>query len=99
MTGTVDSATTELMRSALPRGISTSTNPRARMSCFAPSRPNSSIVCTDSAGSPAEVKAPWITSTSTRLVFSAAVPPRRTAALPLLSARAAMSIVTLGRAS
>jgi hypothetical protein len=33
------------------------------------------------------------------LVFSAADPPRNTTALPLFSASAAMSIVTLGRAS
>ena len=39
------------------------------------------------------------TSTSTRLVCSAALPPRSTTALPLLSASTAMSIVTFGRAS
>ena len=45
--------TTVWMSSALPRGISTSTRPRARISSAAPSRPNSSMVCTASAGSPA----------------------------------------------
>ena len=48
---------------------------------------------------PPRSRASWITSTSTRLVLIAALPPRSTTALPLLSASAAMSTVTLGRAS
>ena len=43
--------------------------------------------------------ASWMSPTSTRLVFSAALPPRSTTALPLFSASAAMSMVTFGRAS
>ena len=55
--------------------------------------------CTLSAGSPTASSASRRTSTSTRLVCSAALPPRSTTALPLLSASTAMSIVTFGRAS
>ena len=50
-TGTVDSRTTVWMRSAPPRGTSTSTRPRACMSATAPSRPHASIDWTRAPGS------------------------------------------------
>ncbi len=99
MTGTVDSRTTVRMRSAPPRGTSTSTSPRACMSATAPGRPCRSIDCTRSPGSPCASSARASTSTITSLELAAADPPRRITAFPLLSARPAASTVTLGRAS
>ena len=69
------------------------------MSSVAPSRPHASIVVTASAGSPAPASASRITSTRISFELRAAEPPRRIAALPLLTARTAASTVTLGRAS
>jgi hypothetical protein len=99
MTGTDDSVTTVSMSSALPRGTSTSTMPRACMSSRAPSRPNSSTVWIASGSIPHSARAPRIARTRAAFVRSAAEPPRSTTALPERSASAAMSTVTLGRAS
>ena len=52
MTGTWECSTTRWIRPAPPRGISTSTRPRARISTSTPSRPCSSIPTIRSAGSP-----------------------------------------------
>ena len=57
------------------------------------------IVCTASAERPTEAMASLMIPTRARLLFRAALPPRKTTAFPLLRARAAMSTVTLGRAS
>ena len=57
ITGTVDSSTTERIRPAPPRGISTSTSPRARISSLADSWPSPGTSCTTSAGRPAPAAA------------------------------------------
>ena len=86
MTGTVDPSTTLRMRPAPPRGMSTSTRPRAVMRCFTDSCvvPGTSAIA--STGSPAASSASRITSTSTVLESYADDEPRSSATLPLLSA-------------
>ena len=99
MTGTEEFVTTVWISSRPPRGISTSTRPRARISALAPSRPYWSTVWTASAGRPTDSSASRRMVTRAALVAAAADPPRRMTALPLLRASPAMSTVTFGRAS
>ena len=99
MTGTRDSSTTALMRPAPPRGMRASIAPRARIMARAPPRPHGSTVEIASGGKPTEDRASRHTSMRTRFDACAALPPRRITALPAFRARAAASMVTLGRAS
>ena len=99
MTGTVEWETTALIRPAPPLGMSTSMPPRATIMALAPALPHGSTVWTRSAGSPTDSRALRMAPTSAALDASAALPPRRTTALPALRARTAASTVTLGRAS
>ena len=99
ITGTVELVTTVSMRFADPRGTSTSMRPRAVIIAFAPTRPNSSTVWIASGSTPHDRSASRMMSTSTVFDDAAALPPRRTTALPERSASDAMSTVTFGRAS
>ena len=99
MTGTVDSSTTERIRPAPPRGMSTSTSPRARISAFTLSWVSPGTSWTTSAGSPNTSTAPRITSTRASLLARALDDPRRSTALPDFRQMPAASTVTLGRAS
>ena len=99
ITGTVDSSTTERIRPAPPRGISTSTRPRARISALAASCPSPGTSWTASAGRPEAAAAPRRTATMAWLERSALDEPRSSTALPLLRQMPAASAVTLGRAS
>ena len=67
MTGTCDSLTTASMRPAPPRGMSTSTSPRACMSSFTLARSVPGTSWMLSTGMPAAVAASASTSTSTVL--------------------------------
>ena len=99
ITGTVDSSTTERIRPAPPRGISTSTSPRARISALADSCPSPGTSWTTSAGSPVAAAASRSTATIAVLERAALEEPRSSTALPLLRQMPAASAVTLGRAS
>src|SRR4051794_17728195 len=99
MTGTVDSSTTLRMRPAPPRGMRTSTKPRARMRCFADSWSVPGTSWTVSVGSPALSPASARMATNAALLDRALDEPRSSTALPLLRHRPAASTVTLGRAS
>ncbi len=98
ITGTVDSRTTRSISEAPPRGMTTSTRPRAPSSSPTEARSagSSSI---DPAGRPAFSAVSVRTATSAALVRNAEAEPRSRAALPLLRHRPAASTVTLGRAS
>jgi len=84
MTGTVDSSTTELMSEAPPRGMSTSTRPRARMRCLTDSRSRPGTSCTASTGTCVPSSASRMTCTSAVLESYADDEPRSRTALPLL---------------
>ena len=99
ITGTVDSSTTDRISDAPPRGMRTSTNPRARISSLTESRDDESSNWTASAGSPAASTASRSTATIAALDRAADEDPRSSTALPDLSASPAASAVTLGRAS
>ena len=99
MTGTVDSSTVVRMSSGPPRGISTSTYSRARMSSLALSRAVSSISCTQSFASPAVTPASSMIRVSTLFDEIALDEPRRIDAFPLFRQMPAASTVTFGRAS
>ncbi len=99
MTGTVDSATTERISDAPPRGIRTSTRPRARISSLTESRLLASSSCTASTGNPAAASASRNTVTRAALERIAVDEPRSSTALPDLKHRPAASTVTFGRAS
>jgi hypothetical protein len=99
MTGTLAFWTTDWIRPCPPRGMRTSTFPRAAMSAFAPSRPYSSTLWTQSTGSFTSARESRMMPTRARLDSSAAEPPRSSTALPDFRAIPAMSTVTLGRAS
>ena len=99
ITGTVDSSTTERIRPAPPRGISTSTSPRARISALAASWPSPGTSWTTSAGRPAPAAASRSTATTASFERRALEEPRSSTALPLLRQMPAASAVTLGRAS
>ena len=68
ITGTLALVTTDWISSRPPRGIRTSTRPRARIRALAPSRPYWSTVCTASAGRPTESRASRSTVTRAALV-------------------------------
>ncbi len=99
ITGTVDSSTTVRISDAPPRGISTSTMPRARISSRTDSRLSPGTSCTASAGSPEPPTASRRTFTRAALEADAEDEPRSSTALPDLRQRAAASTVTFGRAS
>jgi hypothetical protein len=99
ITGTVDSSTTDLIKDAPPRGISTSTRPRARISSFTESRDDASSSWIASAGNPADPTAERSTSTIAALDRAAEDEPRSRTALPDFRQMPAASAVTLGRAS
>ena len=96
MTGTVDSSTTLRIRPAPPRGMRTSTRPRARISTFAPSCPSPGTSWTASASSPAPAIASRSTPTIAVLLASALAEPRSSAALPDFRQMPAASAVTFG---
>ena len=75
MTGTVDSSTTLRIRPAPPRGISTSTSPRARISALTESWLSPGTSWTTSAGRPAATTAPRRTSTMAALLERALEEP------------------------
>ncbi len=99
ITGTVEPSTTVRIRAAPPRGISTSTRPRARISSVTDSRLSPGTSCTASAGRPAPPTASRSTVTSALFEAYAEDEPRSSTALPDFRHRAAASTVTLGRAS
>lgn len=99
MTGTVDSSTTVRMSEAPPRGISTSTMPRARISSRTDSRLSPGTSCTASAGRPAPPTASRTTVTRALFEADAEEEPRSSTALPDFRQSAAASTVTFGRAS
>ncbi len=99
ITGTVDSSTTERISPAPPRGISTSTWPRARISAFTLSWLSPGTSWTTSGSSPAEAAASRSTATIAALLDRALELPRSSTALPDLRQMPAASAVTLGRAS
>ncbi len=99
MTGTFASRLMRSIRLLPPRGMITST-----YSGIAISRPTASrsVVCTSctaSAGRPACTNACCTSRASALFDSIASEPPRRMAALPLLMASEAASMVTLGRLS
>jgi hypothetical protein len=98
MTGTRDSRTTRWISEAPPRGMTTSTRPRAFSSSPTDARSAGSS-STKPAGRPAFSPASVSTPISAVLVTKAEAEPRSRAALPLLRQRPAASTVTFGRAS
>ena len=98
ITGTVDSRTTRWMSAAPPRGMTTSTSPRAFSSSPTDARSAGSS-STNPSGRPAFVPASVSTATSAVLVPKADADPRSSAALPLFRHSPAASTVTFGRAS
>ena len=84
MTGTVDSSTTLRIRPAPPRGISTSTSPRARISALTLSWVSPGTSCTTSSGRPLPASAPRIAATMAALLDRALDEPRSSTALPAL---------------
>ena len=98
MTGTVDSRTTRSISDAPPRGMTTSTRPRALSSSPTDARSAGSS-STEPAGSPAFSAVSVRMVTSAVFVRNADAEPRSSAAFPLLRQRPAASTVTLGRAS
>src|SRR5205085_10461297 len=99
ITGTVESSTTDLISDAPPRGMSTSTLPRARISSLTESRDDASRSWTASAGSPAEETADRRIATIAALDCAADDDPRSSTALPDFRHSPAASAVTFGRAS
>ncbi len=99
ITGTVDCSTTVRISDAPPRGMTTSTRPRARSSSVTESRVSPGTSCTASAGNPLSAKASRKTLTSAVFDDLAEEEPRSSTALPDFRHSAAASTVTLGRAS
>ena len=100
ITGTVDSSTTDRISPAPPRGISTSTRPRARISALTASWRSPGTSWTTSAGRPAAPAAvPQHRHDGGVAGAGAATSPRSSTALPDLRQIPAASAVTLGRAS
>ena len=99
MDGTVESSTTLRIRAAPPRGMTTSTSPRAVMRCLTDSCDVPGTSWTASRGSPLASSASCMTLTSAVLESYAELEPRSRTALPDLRPSPAASTVTLGRAS
>ena len=99
ITGTVDCSTTVLISEAPPRGISTSTRPRARISSLTESRLVASSNWIALADRPASATALRSTDTIAAFELSAEPEPRSSAALPDLRQMPAASAVTFGRPS
>jgi hypothetical protein len=99
ITGTVDSSTTVLIRDAPPRGISTSTRPRARISSLTESRVLASSNWIEPAGRPLSATALRSTETIAALELIAEPDPRSSTALPDFRQMPAASAVTFGRPS
>ena len=99
MTGTVDSSTTLRIRPAPPRGMSTSTSPRARISTLTVSWESPGTSWTTSASRPTDAAASRSTATIAALLDRALELPRSRTALPDFRQMPAASAVTLGRAS
>ncbi len=99
MVGTVASRTTASIRPAPPRGITTSTSPRAWIRWVTLARSALGSSCTASAGRPSAVSASRSTATSAALERAAEELPRSSTALPDFSVRPKASTVTLGRPS
>ena len=100
MTGTVDSSTTLRIRPAPPRGMSTSTMPRARISSLTLSWESPGTSWTTSAVEAGGLAAASrSTSTIAALLERALELPRSRTALPDFRQMPAASAVTLGRAS
>ena len=99
MVGTVAPVTTASISRALPRGITTSTKPRAVMRSCTESWLSHGSNCTASRGRSWSARTSWSTATSAALEWRAVLEPRNSAALPDLSASPNASTVTFGRAS
>ena len=95
ITGTFASLTTRWISDAPPRGMTTSTKPRAPSSSPTDARSAGSS-STEPAGSPAFSAASVRTATRAVLVRKADAEPRSSAALPLLRHSPAASTVTFG---
>jgi hypothetical protein len=99
ITGTVDSVTTLRMSDAPPRGMRTSTSPRARIRALTDSRESPGTSATASAGRSVDTSPARSASTIAVLDADAEDDPRRSTALPDFKHRPAASAVTLGRPS
>ena len=99
MQGTVAFSTQLRISPAPPRGISRSTRPLAVIRARALSRLVSCTSDTRAGAKPASCTPSRRAATMALLERKASLPPRSTQALPLFSARAAASLVTLGRLS
>ena len=99
ITGTRASALMRSISPLPPRGMITSTYCGIVINAPTAARSVVRTSCTASAGKPASTSDACTKVHSARLLFSASEPPRRIAALPLLMASDAASIVTLGRLS
>ena len=99
MIGTVAFSTQERIKPAPPLGMSRSTSPLAHISSVALWRVVSSTRHSASWGRPAAVRPSCNASTMAAAERWASFPPRRTQADPAFRARAAASLVTLGRLS
>ena len=99
ITGTLASALMRAIRLLPPRGMITSTNSGIAIRRPTAARSVVATSCTASGGRPASSSASCTTCASARLLWIASEPPRRIAALPLLMASDAASMVTLGRLS
>ena len=97
MVGTVASRTTASIRPAPPRGMTTSTSPRAWIRWVTLERSELGSSCTASSGRPSPASAPRSTRTSSALDFAAEELPRSSTALPDFSVNPKASTVTLGR--
>ena len=99
MTGTFATALSAAFSPSPPRGMMRSTTPSWVASSASSSRPPPATSASDPAGRPADSAASAATDASTAFEWVADDEPRSTIALPDLSASAAASIVTFGRAS
>ncbi|CAB4751627.1 unannotated protein [freshwater metagenome] len=99
ITGTVELSTTLLMSDSPPRGMRTSTRPRAVMRYFTDSWVSPGTIWMASAGSPDATRESRMMPVRASLLDAAEEDPRRSAALPLFRHRPAASTVTFGRAS
>ena len=99
MTGTLASALMRSIRPLPPRGMITSTYSGMVIRQPTAARSVVGTSCTASRGRPASCSAACTSCISAWLLCRASLPPRRMAALPLLMASDAASMVTLGRLS
>ena len=99
MTGTFASRETRSIRPLPPRGMITSTASVDAIRCPTAARSVVCTSCTASGGRPTLSSVACTTCHSARFEWIASEPPRRIAALPLLIASDAASIVTFGRLS